>query len=181
MFYAAQMISFPQQYSAVGLFCSALRLIPHRVSSTPGHLSSSQPETPFLLSNGGQKIHQWNLSGLVLAMLCPPPAASSSSDLQRSAKDLLGSSLNQKNRQCSAYWSPCCVDSLTHWAQLAQTGPPPPSSEMQSLTWAHSSTHRLRLSGRNSAAWITIGNNSDIPISLSKHRGDWSNKDICTS
>lgn len=51
---------------------------------------------------------------LGLAILCLPIlTASNFSDLQRSEKDLLGSSLNWGNGLWSAYWSPCCVCTLS--------------------------------------------------------------------
>lgn len=53
--------------------------------------------------------------------LPPNLAAFNSFDLWRSGKDLLGSFLNQGNSSRSAYWSPCCVHSLTRWAQITQT------------------------------------------------------------
>lgn len=51
---------------------------------------------------------------LSLAILSPCLMYSKFSDLRKSETDLLGSSLNWGNGLWSAYWSPCCVHSLSH-------------------------------------------------------------------
>lgn len=109
------------------------------------------PEASPLPSDKGQSTqHQLNLTRFSDS-LSPILPAFGFSDLWRSEKDLLGSSLNRGNGLWSAYWSPCCVCTLTLWAHITQAAfQAKRYKAVQKLSTAHTHSHS-RLDAANNS------------------------------
>lgn len=105
-------IFFPQleRFASISTILLSALLVCLLASSPPGH-PCIQTEV---------KRFSWVSQAWFSYSLSPYLSASNFSDLCRSEKDLLGSSLNWGNGLWSAYWSPCCVCTLSH-TELTQT------------------------------------------------------------